>query len=100
MAGRKIRQGAVLVCAAAIAAGLANILGHHHESVSTIISCSLAVFFTGYTFAMRGLRPERTFTCPDADCAVVVTTTGSSAAENIRLRAYATDHTRHGTAAT
>ncbi|MET9436895.1 hypothetical protein [Streptomyces sp. NPDC006551] len=46
--------------------------------------------------ALRRNQAKHTIACPEPGCDVQITMTGAKPAEQVRLTALATDHSRHG----
>jgi hypothetical protein len=90
-------QAVILASTAGIAARLGHQLITHNVSVMATVSAVLAVLSTGLFIASRIADYGRTATygCPVKGCGVSITARDTSAAEHDRLRAMATDHSKH-----
>lgn len=91
-------QTAILIPSGAVATALGAQLAGHNVSTAAITSTVLAVLSTGLFLASRLAYVGRTafYTCPTKGCEVAITARDTRPAELNRLRALATDHTKHG----
>lgn len=95
------KSTAIQVVLLASTAGVAARLGHqlitHNVSVMATISAVLAVLSTGLFIASRLAYVGRTvfYACPVKGCQVSITARDASTAQHDRLRAMATDHSKH-----
>ena len=94
-------QAVILASTAGVAGRLGHQLATHNVSVMATISAVLAVLFTGAFIASRVADVGRTvsYACPVKGCQVSITARGASTGQHDRLRALATDHSRHSGAA-
>lgn len=89
---------AILATSAVVAGTLARELADHDVSVAAIISVILAVLACGLyvgTQIGQGLRVT-VYTCTAKGCPVTIRAKDVDSDELTRLKAYATDHTQHG----
>ena len=94
-------QIAILAPTAGMAAHLGHQLATHNVSVTATISAVLAVLSTGLFIASRLAYIGRTvlYACPVKGCDVSITARDASTPQHDRLRAMATDHSKHSGAA-
>ncbi|WP_060888637.1 hypothetical protein [Streptomyces scabiei] len=93
-------EATVLVSSGALAAGLGVQLADHDVSTYAIAAAVVFTLTTGQYFANQLTQTLRTtfYACPAKGCAVYVRAKDVTDAELARYRAYATDHTKHGSA--
>jgi hypothetical protein len=91
-------QTAILIPSGAVATALGAQLASHNVSTAAITSTVLAVLSTGLFLASRLAYVGRTvfYTCPAKGCEVAISARDTRPAELDRLRALATDHSKHG----
>jgi len=90
-------EAAILILSGTLAAGLAKQLADHNLSVATIITVAAFTLTTGLYFAAQISQAMRTtlYTCPTKGCTVSIRARAANTDELSRLRALATDHSKH-----
>ncbi|MGW2739101.1 hypothetical protein ACWC4D_33490 [Streptomyces sp. NPDC001288] len=93
-----IVETVIVLVSGAVAGSIANQLTDHHVSVATVISAVLTTLATGILLATQIGQALRTttHTCPRKYCTVSIRTKDVTTTELARLKAYATDHAKHG----
>ncbi|MFE2486016.1 hypothetical protein ACFXGR_22500 [Streptomyces mirabilis] len=93
-----LAEASIALSSGIVAASLGSELASHHVSPAAIVTTLLAVVSTGLYVAQQlgqGFR-STLYTCPVKSCTASIRAKGASPAELDRLRALATDHSKHG----
>jgi hypothetical protein len=93
-----LTEASIALASGIVAASLGSELAAHYVSPVAIVTTLLAVISTGLYVAQQigqGLR-STLYTCPSKGCTVSIRAKGASPEELDRLRALATDHSKHG----
>lgn len=91
-------EATVLVSSGTVAAILGTQLADRNVSTAAILTTILAVLTASQYFANQLTQGLRTtfYACPTKGCTASIRAKDVTDAEQNRLRALATDHTRHG----
>jgi hypothetical protein len=91
-------EASVLVVSGVLAAALGDRLADHGVSIAVIVSVTLFILTTGQYFANSLTQALRTtlYTCPTKGCPVYIRARDTAPAQLDKLRALATDHSKHG----
>lgn len=86
------------IAAVGAATGLAQQLATHHVGIAAIMSTVLSLLAVGLMLAIRFNEASRTvlYTCTVEGCDASVRAKDTRPAELARLRALASDHSKHG----
>ena len=93
-----LAEAGILIVSGGIAASLGLQLADHSVSAATIAATVVFALTTGSYLAAQVGQGLRTtfFSCPTKGCTVSIRAKDTSQDELARLRALATDHTKHG----
>ncbi|MDX3279070.1 hypothetical protein [Streptomyces scabiei] len=91
-------EATVLISSGVVASVLGTQLADRGVGTAAILTAVLAVLTASQYFANQLTQGLRTtlYACPTKGCAVSIRAKDVTDAEQARLRAYATDHTKHG----
>ncbi|MFJ1993101.1 hypothetical protein [Streptomyces asiaticus] len=92
-----IAQAVIAAVTLVIAARLGYELADHNVSISAIVATIAFTLTGGLAFASDITKGVRTtlYTCPAKGCTVFIRAAGTTENELNRLRALATDHSKH-----